>query len=71
MAALYRADIDFQSNASWCGPASIGNVLLSLHRPGDQSTILEGTGIATVLGFLAGRAFATTCATRTTCRGVT
>lgn len=38
VAALYRADIDFQSNASWCGPASIGNVLLSLHRPGDQST---------------------------------
>lgn len=52
VATLYRPQIDFQRNASVCGPTSIANVLHSLHRPGDQSTILEGTGISTVLGYL-------------------
>jgi hypothetical protein len=54
VAALYHANIDFQSNASLCGPASIVNVLRSLHRSGDQFAILEGTGISTVMGFLPG-----------------
>jgi hypothetical protein len=48
VATLYPTDIDFQSNASLCGPASVVNVLRSLHRPGDQATILQGTGISTV-----------------------
>jgi hypothetical protein len=52
VATLYRPQIDFQRNASVCGPTSIANVLHSLHRPGDQATILEGTGISTVLGYL-------------------
>src|SRR4029450_3292620 len=52
VATLYRSQIDFQRNASVCGPTSIANVLHSLHRPGDQATILEGTGISTVLGYL-------------------
>src|ERR671938_540381 len=39
VAALYRPGIDFQNNASFCGPTSIVNVLRSLHQPGDQATI--------------------------------
>ena len=54
VARLYPSNIDFQSNASFCGPASIANVLRSLNRPGDKSTIIEGTDIPTVLGYLPG-----------------
>ena len=52
VAALYQPQIDFQRNASVCGPTSIANVLHSLHQPGDQATILEGTGISTIMGYL-------------------
>jgi hypothetical protein len=52
VAMLYRSDIVFQRNASVCGPTSIVNVLRSLHQPGDQSSVLEGTGISTVFGYL-------------------
>lgn len=48
VAALYRSNIDFQTNVSLCGPTSVVNVLRSLHRPGNQATILQGTGISTV-----------------------
>jgi hypothetical protein len=34
VAALYRSHIDFQRNASVCGPTSIVNVLRSLQQPG-------------------------------------
>jgi len=54
VAALYHSDIEFQRNASFCGPTSIVNVLRSLHRSGDQAAILEGTGISTVMGYLLG-----------------
>jgi hypothetical protein len=54
VAMLYQSNIDFQRNPSVCGPASIVNVLRSLNRPGDQATILDGTGISTVLGHLPG-----------------
>jgi Phytochelatin synthase len=54
VAALYRSNIDFQRNVSLCGPTSIVNVLRSLHQPGDQASILEGTGISTVMGYLPG-----------------
>ena len=54
VAALYRSNIDFQRNVSVCGPASIVNVLRSLHQPGDQATILEGTAVSTVMGYLPG-----------------
>ena len=54
VAARYHSNIDFQRNASVCGPASIVNVQRSLHQPGDQATILEGTGISTVMGYLPG-----------------
>ena len=54
VAALYRSDIEFQRNASFCGPTSIANLLRSLRLPGDQATVLDGTGIGTVMGYLPG-----------------
>ncbi|HMH88314.1 MAG TPA: phytochelatin synthase family protein [Steroidobacteraceae bacterium] len=51
-AAAYRSDIDFQRNASVCGPASLVNVLHSLKQPGNQESILQGTNFFTVLGYL-------------------
>src|ERR1700722_320955 len=54
VATLYHSDIEFQGNVSFCGPTSVVNVLRSRHQPGDQATILRGTGISTVLGFLPG-----------------
>jgi hypothetical protein len=54
VATLYHSDIAFQPNASFCGPTSVVNVLRSLHRPADEATILQGTGISTVMGFLPG-----------------
>jgi hypothetical protein len=54
VATLYRSDIEFQRNASFCGPTSVVNVLRSRHQSGDQATILRDTGISTVLGFLPG-----------------
>jgi len=54
VAALYRPEIDFQNNGSFCGPTSIVNVMRSLHLAGDQSTVLAGTGVSAFLGFLPG-----------------
>jgi hypothetical protein len=52
VAKLYRPNIDYQQNGSFCGPTSVVNVLHSLGRPGDQATLLDDTGIATVMGML-------------------
>jgi hypothetical protein len=52
VAALYESDIDFQHNASVCGPTSLVNVLHSLKKPGDQESVLQDTGLSTVLGYL-------------------
>jgi hypothetical protein len=52
VAVRYQPDIEYQRNASVCGPTSIANVLHSLHQPGNQEAILQGTGLATVLGYL-------------------
>jgi hypothetical protein len=54
VAALYKSELDFQGNGSFCGPTSLVNVLRSLHQPGSQATILEGTGVSTVMGVLPG-----------------
>lgn len=54
VARLYRSVIDYQHNGSFCGPTTVVNVLRSLHQPGDQATILQDTGIATVMGMLPG-----------------
>jgi Phytochelatin synthase len=52
VAVLYRADIDYQRNASVCGPTSLVNVLHSFKMPGNQESILQGTNFTTVLGYL-------------------
>jgi hypothetical protein len=53
-AAYQRGGIDWQRSASFCGPASVVNVLRSLGQPADQQSILGGTGILTVRGLLPG-----------------
>ena len=52
VARRYHSDIDYQQNGSFCGPTSVVNVLRSMNLPGDQSTLMDGTGIATVMGML-------------------
>jgi Phytochelatin synthase len=52
VAAAYQPGIDFQRNASVCGPTSLVNVLHSLKQPGNQESILQGTNFSTVLGYL-------------------
>ena len=52
VAATYRAGVEFQRNASVCGPTSVANVLHSLNQPGNQESILQGTNFTTVLGYL-------------------
>ena len=52
VAAAYQSDIDFQRNASVCGPASLVNVMHSLKQPGNQESILQGANFSTVLGYL-------------------
>jgi hypothetical protein len=51
-AAAYQADIEFQQNGSVCGPASLANVLHSRKQPGNQESILQGSGFSTVMGYL-------------------
>jgi hypothetical protein len=52
VAAAYQADIEFQQNGSVCGPASLANVLHSRKQPGNQESILQGSGFSTVMGYL-------------------
>jgi hypothetical protein len=52
VAAAYQAGIEFQRNASVCGPTSLANVLHSIKQPGNQESILQGTNFSTVLGYL-------------------
>jgi len=54
VARLYRQRLDYQRNASFCGPASVVNVMRSLGVEGDQETVLAGTSVPTFLGFLPG-----------------
>lgn len=54
VARLCRQDIDFQKNASFCGPTSVVNVMRSLQQTADQASILQDTGVFTVMGFLPG-----------------
>ena len=45
VAASFGRKLDFQSNASLCGPASVANVLRSLGEPADtEPEVLAGTG---------------------------
>ena len=52
VAAAYQADIESQRNGSVCGPTSLANVLHSLKQPGNQESILQGSGFSTVMGYL-------------------
>jgi hypothetical protein len=52
VAAAYQADIEFQENGSVCGPASLANVLHSRKQPGNQESIVQGSGFSTVMGYL-------------------
>lgn len=52
VAAAYQADVEFQQNGSVCGPTSLVDVLHSLKQPGNQDSILQGSGFSTVMGYL-------------------
>ena len=54
VAMLYQPGLDFQKNPSFCGPTSVVNVMRSLQLEGNQSTVLDGSGISTFLGLLPG-----------------
>jgi hypothetical protein len=54
VARLYRANLEFQSNPSFCGPTSLVNIARSLGQSAAQPTILDGTGIQTHFGMLLG-----------------
>ncbi len=53
VAASYRqGGIEFQRNVSFCGPAAAVNVLRSLGTRARQDSILDGTGVSTIFGYL-------------------
>jgi hypothetical protein len=54
VAQLYKPGLDFQTNPSFCGPASVVNVLRSLGTQADQATVLEGTQTKTTAGLVMG-----------------
>jgi hypothetical protein len=54
VAALYKKNIDYQKNGSFCGPTSVVNVMRSLGMPAEQSTVLQGTTEKATLGMLWG-----------------
>jgi hypothetical protein len=55
VAALYHKEgVDYQRNASFCGPTSAVNVARSLGQSTNQATILDGTGIKTTFGMVLG-----------------
>jgi hypothetical protein len=54
VAQLYKPGVDYQTNGSFCGPASVVNVLRSLGTPAEQATVLDGTGTKTTMGMVAG-----------------
>ena len=54
VAALYRADFDYQHNQSFCGPTSAVDVLRSLGQHETQTSVMAGSGITTFLGFIPG-----------------
>ncbi|WP_081961290.1 phytochelatin synthase family protein [Aquabacterium sp. NJ1] len=52
VASRYKPLIEYQRNATFCGPTSLANVLHSWGQAADQSHLLEGTDVSTVLGYL-------------------
>jgi len=54
VARLYRPGLDYQANVSFCGPASVVNLMRSLGMAADQRTVLAGTGVSTWFGLVPG-----------------
>lgn len=55
VAARYRPHLEFQSNPSFCGPASLVNVLRSRGQTRErQAELLNGSGIFNVFGLIPG-----------------
>lgn len=53
VAALYRADgYEAQANPSFCGPTSAANVAQSLGRDLNQRSVIAGTSVSTMLGYV-------------------
>ncbi|HEY6620395.1 MAG TPA: phytochelatin synthase family protein [Steroidobacteraceae bacterium] len=52
VAAAYQAQIEFQQNGSVCGPTSLADILHSLKQPGNQESVLQGSGFSTIMGYL-------------------
>ncbi|HEV8245361.1 MAG TPA: phytochelatin synthase family protein [Polyangiaceae bacterium] len=45
-ASSFKEHVDYQSNGSVCGPASLANIFRSLHEPAAETkAVLEGTGL--------------------------
>lgn len=53
-AATYRKGLVFQHNGSFCGPASVVNVMRSQGVNAEQDTVLEGSGVKTTGGMVMG-----------------
>jgi hypothetical protein len=54
VAARYQQHLEFQTNPSFCGPASLVNVLRSCRQAGEQDDLLNDSGIFNVLGLIPG-----------------
>lgn len=55
VAALYqKGGLDEQRNPSFCGPASVVEVLRSFGQAADQAHVLDGTGTRTIFGMVWG-----------------
>lgn len=52
VASRYKPYIEYQRNVTYCGPTSLANVAHSWGQAADQSRMLEGTDVSTVLGYL-------------------
>jgi len=53
VAATYKAiTFDYQANASFCGPTSVVDVMRSLGRQQTQATVLDGSKVWTLFGYV-------------------
>lgn len=52
VASRYKPHIEYQHNFTFCGPTSLANVQRSWGLIADQDTMLDGTGVSTILGYL-------------------
>jgi hypothetical protein len=52
VAATYKSEFDYQSNASFCGPTSVVDVMRSMGRRETQDTVLDGSDVWTLFGYV-------------------